>query len=192
VNSVNEQVAMMAAQAKRIAALERAMSHLVGTAGIADGAITTAKILDGTIATGDVADGAITTAKILDGTIATGDIADNAITFAKLDKTAWTAVTYQNSWVDYSTASYGPTQVRRVGDWVEGRGLIKGGADATVAFTLDVGLRPNFPRYGSANDTGSTPVYGTCVIGTNGTVLIINKGTIANGIDVRFMFSLTG
>jgi hypothetical protein len=51
---------------------------------LADGAVTSAKILDGTIATGDIADGAITSAKILDGTIATGDLADSAVTSAKI------------------------------------------------------------------------------------------------------------
>ena len=56
----------------------------VATAGIADSAVTSAKIADGTIATGDVADGAITSAKILDGTIATGDVADGAVTSAKI------------------------------------------------------------------------------------------------------------
>jgi microcystin-dependent protein len=43
--------------------------------GIATGAVTSAKILDGTIVADDIADGAITSAKILDGTIALGDLA---------------------------------------------------------------------------------------------------------------------
>ena len=46
--------------------------------------MTSAKILDGTIATADVADGAVRSAKILDGDIATADIADAAITLPKL------------------------------------------------------------------------------------------------------------
>ena len=56
----------------------------VATAGIADSAVTSAKIADGTIVAGDIADGAITSAKILDGTIATGDLADGAVTSAKI------------------------------------------------------------------------------------------------------------
>jgi hypothetical protein len=56
----------------------------VPTAGIADSAVTSAKIADGTIVAGDIADGAITSAKILDGTIATGDLADSAVTSAKI------------------------------------------------------------------------------------------------------------
>jgi microcystin-dependent protein len=56
----------------------------VATAGIADSAITSAKILDGTIATTDIADSAITSAKIANGTIVEGDIADLAITVGKI------------------------------------------------------------------------------------------------------------
>ncbi|QOI97907.1 MAG: tail fiber domain-containing protein [Flammeovirgaceae bacterium] len=61
---------------------------------LADNSVTSAKIVDATIATTDLADGLITTAKlgdnsvtsakIVDGTIATADIADGAITAAKL------------------------------------------------------------------------------------------------------------
>ncbi|MEI7837697.1 MAG: hypothetical protein WCK05_14955, partial [Planctomycetota bacterium] len=64
----------------------------IATADMADGAVTSAKILDGTIATADIADGAVTTGKILDGTIATADMADGAVTSAKiLDGTIATA-----------------------------------------------------------------------------------------------------
>jgi len=53
----------------------------VSTGQIADGSITTAKILDGTIQGGDIADGAITSAKIADGTITTADIALNSVQY---------------------------------------------------------------------------------------------------------------
>lgn len=51
----------------------------VGTTDLADGSVTSAKILDGTIATIDMADSSITSAKILDGTIAAADIAAGAV-----------------------------------------------------------------------------------------------------------------
>jgi hypothetical protein len=51
-------------------------------------AVTTAKILDGTILGTDIATGAITSGNILDGTIATGDIANQAITSALLANNA--------------------------------------------------------------------------------------------------------
>ena len=55
-----------------------------GTISIAAGGVTSAMILDGTIATGDIADGAITTAKIAEGAVVTVDIADGAVTSAKI------------------------------------------------------------------------------------------------------------
>jgi len=54
------------------------------TANIADSAITSAKIADGTIATADLANSAVTTAKIADTNVTTGKIADDAVTTAKL------------------------------------------------------------------------------------------------------------
>lgn len=53
---------------------------VVGTANIADSAVTTAKVADGSIATADIANNAVTTAKIIDGTIITADLADGAVT----------------------------------------------------------------------------------------------------------------
>jgi microcystin-dependent protein len=51
-----------------------AYSQLTAT-GIADGAVTSAKILNNTIVEGDIADGAITSAKILNNTIVLADLA---------------------------------------------------------------------------------------------------------------------
>ena len=58
-----------------------------------DSSITSAMIVDGTIATADIATGAVTTTQILDGTIAAGDIANSTITSAKL-ATGATSATY--------------------------------------------------------------------------------------------------
>ena len=52
--------------------------------GVAQPFVTSAKIIDGSIATADIADSAITSAKLADGTIVTGDIADGLVTTAKL------------------------------------------------------------------------------------------------------------
>jgi len=70
---------------------------------IANDAVTSAKILDGTIATADLADGAVTSAKIADGTIATADIANNAVTIAKLPAGGGTATTYLNGGGTWTT-----------------------------------------------------------------------------------------
>jgi hypothetical protein len=55
--------------------------------------------------------------------------------------TAWTAVTFQNSWANYGSG-WQTAQYRKIGDIVYLRGLIAGGASATTAFTLPVGFRP--------------------------------------------------
>jgi len=55
-----------------------------GLTTIQPNAVTTGKILDGTILAADLADGAVTTTQILDGTIATIDLADNSVTGAKI------------------------------------------------------------------------------------------------------------
>lgn len=55
---------------------------------VANNAITSVKIVDGTIATADLADASITSAKIVDGTIATVDIADGSINDAKISTVA--------------------------------------------------------------------------------------------------------
>ena len=54
------------------------------TANIADGAVTSAKIANGTIVEADLANDAVTSAKIADGTIVEGNLADDAVTSAKI------------------------------------------------------------------------------------------------------------
>ena len=61
------------------------------TSKIADSAITTAKILDGTIGSADLAASAVNSASITDGSVGTGDLADQAVTIAKLAATRSTA-----------------------------------------------------------------------------------------------------
>jgi len=58
---------------------------------IASNVVTSAKILDATIATGDLADGSVTSAKIADGTIGTTDLANSAVTNTKLGADAVTS-----------------------------------------------------------------------------------------------------
>ena len=54
------------------------------TGNIANGAVTSAKIADGTIVEADLANDAVTSAKIADGTIVEGNLADDAVTSAKI------------------------------------------------------------------------------------------------------------
>ncbi|HEV8360892.1 MAG TPA: tail fiber domain-containing protein [Candidatus Thermoplasmatota archaeon] len=53
-----------------------------GTISIATGGVTSAMVLDGTIAAGDLANDAVTSAAILDGTVASADLATGAVTSA--------------------------------------------------------------------------------------------------------------
>lgn len=55
-----------------------------GTIAVANNGVTSAMILDGTVATSDLADNSVTSAKILDGTIATADLATNSVTAVKI------------------------------------------------------------------------------------------------------------
>ena len=61
------------------------MTFPVASADIADGAVTSAKILDGTIASADLADGAIINAKRGTGAVGTTNISNDAITQALVD-----------------------------------------------------------------------------------------------------------
>ena len=119
----------------------------LAAAGIADGAVTSAKILDGTIVAGDIADGAVTSAKILDNTIVLGDLATALQAFlvpvgtisAYAGATAPTGYLLCNG---SSTTGY-PTLIALVG-----------------ATTPD--LRGKFPMGKTASSTGST------LLGTGG------------------------
>ncbi len=54
------------------------------TAKLADGTVTSAKIFDGTIIAQDTADGSVTAIKVVDGAIITTKIADNSVTSSKI------------------------------------------------------------------------------------------------------------
>ena len=56
--------------------------------------------------------------------------------------TAWTAVTFENFWVDFGAGSRQVCEFRRVGDIVQLRGTMKSGTLSATAFTLPVGFRP--------------------------------------------------
>jgi len=62
----------------------------VNTSGIADDAITSAKIATGVVSASDVADGTLTTAKLADSAITTAKINDSAVTTAKINDSAIT------------------------------------------------------------------------------------------------------
>jgi hypothetical protein len=80
---------------------------------MADGSVTSAKILDGTITSVDLATGVITSSKIANGAVTTAKIADGAVTSSKLAPGAATRciVSYNN----IGTSSDIPTTPRNLG-----------------------------------------------------------------------------
>jgi hypothetical protein len=57
---------------------------------------------------------------------------------AALAPTPWVAPTLQNGWVGYSWTPF----YRKVGDVVQFRGTVNGGANGSIIMTLPVGFRP--------------------------------------------------
>ena len=80
------------------------LSGTIGTAQIADNAITTAKILDDNVTTAKIPNDAITTAKILNVNVTSAKIADGAVIEAKLGTDAVTAAKLQRKFT-ISTSS---------------------------------------------------------------------------------------
>jgi len=77
----------------------------VDSAKIADGAIDTVHIADANITTAKIADDAVTTVKITDANITTAKIADDAISYAKMGAEFTTSATISASDVDWSAAA---------------------------------------------------------------------------------------
>lgn len=104
-----------------------------------------------------------------------------------IGRTAWTAVTFQNSWVN---SGGGPqdVQYRRVGDDVQARGHMKSGTTGATAFTFPTGFRPpallTLPVLGSAAAAGYF-----LTINTNGTV--VPSGPANTLFAFNFQFSVT-
>jgi hypothetical protein len=100
----------------------------------------------------------------------------------------WTAVTFQNSWVDYG-AGYQPVQYRGEGDIARVRGLMKAGTIGGVpAFTLPVGLRPPAILYGvSARTSAGAAIIVS--VGVTGDVDVELGSNVLVALD--FSFSVT-
>ncbi|MBU3699780.1 MAG: hypothetical protein FGM33_07200, partial [Candidatus Kapabacteria bacterium] len=66
----------------------------VTTAKLADGSVATAKLADGSVTTAKLADGSVTTVKLADGSVGTTKLVDASVTATKLANTAVTAGSY--------------------------------------------------------------------------------------------------
>lgn len=101
--------------------------------------------------------------------------------------TPWTAVTFQNSWIDFG-GGLQLTQYRKVGDEVQVRGVLAGGTTATVAFTLPSGFRPLAGFAAAA--VGPSAAFAYANVNTTGTVAIISPGG-TSVVHILFRFSIT-
>lgn len=73
---------------------------------------------------------------------------------------AWTAVSFQNSWVNYGSGTQ-EVEYRKIGDVVHLRGKMKDGTVTAAAFTMPAGYRPPAGlTVPVTNWDGSVPVPG--------------------------------
>jgi hypothetical protein len=105
--------------------------------------------------------------------------------YAQAGVTAWTAVTFQNGWVNFGSG-YAEAKYRKVGDRVEVRGAVKTGTVGTAVFTLPAGFRPPAKIIYTADGNGS---YGRLEVGTGGTVTHLTGGNAF--FAFAFAFSVT-
>lgn len=76
-----------------------------GAGGVADGAVTTAKLAADAVDSDKIADGAVDTVHIADSNITTAKIAADAVTYAKLGAEFTTAAALSGTSVDWATAT---------------------------------------------------------------------------------------
>lgn len=100
--------------------------------------------------------------------------------------TAWTAVTFLNSWTNYGSP-YQLTQYRKRGDMVDIRGVVKGGAGLVPIFNLPTGFRPPMQEQ-FACESGNA--HANVEIRPNGDV-VLNFPTAANNpaLSIQLSFS---
>ena len=120
----------------------------VYTNAIAADAVTSAKILDGTIATADLAASAVaeaklaadavTSAKILDGTIATADLADGAVATAKIAADAVTSAKILDATIATADLADGAVTSAKIGTL--GAALTFGSGSSAAAAANETGI----------------------------------------------------
>jgi hypothetical protein len=96
---------------------------------------------------------------------------------------SWTPVTFQNSWGNVGTP-WTPAAYRKDGQgFVHVKGVVIGGANNTVMFTLPAGYRPGAQENYPASSSGA---YAQVRLGTDGTVYVVIRP--ATDICMSFTF----
>jgi hypothetical protein len=93
---------------------------------------------------------------------------------------AWTAVTFQNSWVNYGTVYAPVAYFKDKNGIVHLRGVIKSGTCGSVSFTLPAGYRPAYELAFAAVTSGGI-----------GRVDVVSDGTVLpgpGGVDCNNLF----
>lgn len=104
-------------------------------------------------------------------------------------RTAWAAVTFTNSWVNYGSG-FQEVQYRKVGDMVQLRGTMKNGTTAGPAFTLPVGFRPPAVNYLFIPAVTSDYKVAACSVNTSGAFTVSNYETSGAGNGLVSLFGL--
>lgn len=116
----------------------------------------------------------------------TDNLADGAAAIRNLANaldTAWTAVTFLNSWVNFA-GGFQAVQYRKVmGDRVQIRGLAKSGTVGVAMFNLPVGFRPASTQMFPAN---TNDTLGRLHVGSDGNVLLAVGSNAWVTLNVEF------
>jgi len=155
-----------------------AMRTTLGISGsVADGSVTTVKILDLNVTTGKIADLAVTTAKIADLAVTTAKLADLAVTTAKLASASVTVAK-----ISATGTPSASTYLRGDGVWGAGAGVtsvatsggVTGGTiTSTGTVSIDTNNAAGIGAYALMRLNGVSVSNGATVAGTS---LIYGKG----------------
>jgi hypothetical protein len=93
--------------------------------------------------------------------------------------TAWTAVTFTNSWVNFGAGEQ-DVEYRKIGDLVFVRGAMKSGTVGSASFTLPVGFRPPAIVYFAVP---SNSLYGQFRISSAGAATLTSGSNVSALLD---------
>jgi hypothetical protein len=118
------------------------------------------------------------------------DDVQTAITDLK-EQEDWIPIVLQNGWVPFNATGYPNGFYKNEMGEVKCRGMIRGGAADTLAFTLPEGYRPHsdqfFILYADASQTSApSPVIGRAGVKSNGQVLVTGASNYVSLSNIVF------